>query len=68
MAVVIIVFGLIGVTYLTGNALRKQKMRKIGSQIFEVIKETIGDFIILIKNLFYKIKKNWTRKNTSKWR
>ena len=53
-------FGLIacviGVTYVTGDSERKQKMKNIGSQIVEVTKEATVSAVKTTKTLVQKIK------------
>lgn len=68
MVVVLIIVGLIGVIYFTGDVQRKQKMRKIGGQIADVTKDTVDDSVNLTKKFVYKIRKNKTCRNTGKWK
>lgn len=63
-----ITIGAIGVVYFTGNTVRKQKMRQIGSQVADVTKDIAGDVLNQTKHLIYKIQKNRTKKNTKKWK
>ena len=51
-----ITLGVIGVTYVTGDAERKQKMRKIGSEIVDVAKTTASDTVDFTKKTIQKIK------------
>ena len=63
-----ITIGAIGVAYFTGNTVRKQKMRQIGSQVADVTKDVAGDVLNQTKHLIYKIQKNRAKKNTQKWK
>lgn len=63
-----ITIGAIGVTYFTGNAVRKQKMGQIGSQTADVAKDVACDVFNQLKRLVYKIKKSKSSKNTNKWK
>lgn len=63
-----ITIGAIGVVYFTGNTVRKQKMRQIGSQVADVTKDVAGDVLYQTKGLIYKIQKNRAKKNTQKWK
>ena len=63
-----ITIGAIGVAYFTGNSVRKQKMRQIGSQVADVTKDVAGDVLHQTKGLIYKIQKNRAKKNTRKWK
>ena len=57
-----ITIGAIGVAYFTGNTVRKQKMRQIGSQVADVTKDVAGDVLNQTKHLIYKIQKNRAKK------
>ena len=52
----LIALGVIGVTYVTGDSQRKQKMKNIGSQIVEVTKEATVSAVKTTKTLVQKIK------------
>lgn len=52
----LIALGVIGVTYVTGNPQRKQKMKNIGSQIVEVTKEATVSAVKTTKTMIQKIK------------
>ena len=52
----LIALGVIGVTYVTGDSERKQKMKNIGSQIVEVTKEATVSAVKTTKTLVQKIK------------
>lgn len=52
----LIALGVIGVTYVTGDSQRKQKMRNIGSQIVEVTKEATVSVAKTTKNMIQKMK------------
>ena len=52
----LIVLGVIGVTYVTGDSQRKQKMKNIGSQIVEVTKEATVSAVKTTKTMIQKIK------------
>ena len=52
----LIALGVIGVTYVTGDSQRKQKMRNIGSQIVEVTKEATVSAVKTTKNMIQKMK------------
>ena len=51
-----ITLGVIGAAYVTGNADRKQKMRKIGSEFVYVAKATASDTVAFTKKTIQKIK------------
>ena len=51
----LIALGVIGVTYVTGDSQRKQKMRNIGSQIVEVTKEATVSAAKTTKNMIQKM-------------
>ena len=52
----LIALGVIGVTYVTGDSQRKQKMKNIGSQIVEVTKEATVSAVKTTKTMIQKIK------------
>ena len=52
----LIALGVIGVTYVTGDSQRKQKMKNIGSQIVEVTKEATVSAVKTTKTLIQKNK------------
>ncbi len=52
----LIALGVIGVTYVTGDSQRKQKMRNIGSQIVEVTKEATVSAVKTTKTFVQKMK------------
>ena len=52
----LIALGVIGVTYVTGDSERKQKMKNIGSQIVEVTKEATVSAVKTTKTMIQKIK------------
>lgn len=56
MALEAITLGVIGVTYATGDDQRKQKMRKIGSDLVDVAKNTAKDTVDFTKDVIEKIK------------
>ena len=51
-----ITLGVIGLAYVTGDAERKQKMRKIGSDFVDVAKTTASDTVDFTKRTIQKIK------------
>ena len=51
-----ITLGVIGAAYVTGDADRKQKMRKIGSEFVDVAKTTASDTVAFTKKTIQKIK------------
>ena len=51
-----ITLGVIGAAYVTGDADRKQKMRKIGSEFVDVAKTTASDTVDFTKKTIQKIK------------
>ena len=60
MVLEVITLGVIGAAYVTGDAERKQKMRKIGSDFVDVAKSTAIDAVAFTKKTIQKIK---TEKN-----
>lgn len=60
-----ITLGVIGVTYVTGDAQRKQKMRKIGSDLVDVAKTTAQDTVAFTKNTIEKVKANQAAKKNN---
>lgn len=52
----LIALGVIGVTYVTGDSQRKQKMRNIGLQIVEVTKEATVSAAKTTKTFVQKMK------------
>lgn len=56
----------IGATYVTGDADRKQKMRKIGSEFVDVAKTTASDTVAFTKKTIQKIKANKAN-NAGSW-
>ena len=57
-----ITIGAIGVVYFTGNTVRKQKMRQIGSQVADVTKDIAGDVLNQPSIWFIKSKKTGLKK------
>lgn len=57
-----ITLGVIGVTYATGDDQRKQKMRKIGSDLVDVAKDTAKDTVDFTRDIIEKIKAARTEK------
>lgn len=53
----------IGAAYVTGDADRKQKMRKIGSEFVDVAKTTASDTVAFTKKTIQKIKVKKTDKS-----
>lgn len=61
-----ITLGVIGVTYVTGDAHRKQKMRKVGSDIVEITKAATRDAVAFTKDTIEEVKaKRAAKKNNS---
>lgn len=61
-----ITLGVIGVTYVTGDAQRKQKMRKVGSDIVEITKAATRDAVAFAKDTIEEVKaKRAAKKNNS---
>lgn len=56
MVLGVIALGAIGAAYVTGDSLRKQKMRKVGSDCVEIATDTAVDVFDKSKELFEKIK------------
>ncbi len=63
MVLGIITVGAIGITYLTGDRKRKDKMKKIGFGIVDVTKDVAGDIVDFTKNIMSKIKENNQKNN-----
>ena len=63
MVLGIITIGAIGVTYLTGDKKRKEKMRKIGSGIVDVTKEVAVEIAGKTKKLVKNIKEKQDSKS-----
>ncbi len=61
-----ITLGVIGAAYVTGDAERKQKMRKIGSEFVDVAKTTASDTVAFTKKTIQKIKANKAN-NADSW-
>lgn len=51
-----ITLSVIGITYVTGDNQRKQKMRKIASELSDVAKSTAHDTVDFAKSTIEKIK------------
>lgn len=61
-----ITLGVIGAAYVTGDAERKQKMSKIGSEFVDVAKTTASDTVAFTKKTIQKIKANKAN-NADSW-
>lgn len=55
MVLEVITLGVIGTAYVTGDSERKQKMRKIGSDVVDVAKTTAADTVSFTKKTIQKI-------------
>lgn len=64
MVLEIITLSAIGVTYLTGDKNRKEKMRKIGAGILDVTKEVAVEVAGKTKELVKKMKEKQNSKTT----
>lgn len=56
MILEVVTLGVIGAAYVTDDADRKQKMRKIGSEFVDVAKTTAADTVAFSKKTIQKIK------------
>ena len=63
MILELIILGVIGVIYVTGDSERKAKMRTIGKGIVDVIKEVVIDVCKITKSFMTKLK---TKKESTK--
>lgn len=63
MILELIILGVIGVIYVTGDSERKAKMRTIGKGIIDVTKEVVIDVCKITKSFMTKLK---TKKESAK--